>query len=196
MKIKLTNDDIRRYLDIETPQFPKYTTQLINLANQNAQGTRPRVVGQMSDLIQHCTGQTLAEWEQWYLERKPDAIRMATEKVLEMVKSLNDAMRKTDKQMVETWVRDLVIVKTFVGLRFQEAILKRGAEIRGMDYRLSDFVEESKGIDGYIGDVPVSIKPKTYKTKASLQEEIAAKIIYYEKVKNGIEVDYEEIEAE
>ena len=28
-------------------QFPKYTTQLINIASQNAQGTRPSVVGQM-----------------------------------------------------------------------------------------------------------------------------------------------------
>ncbi len=195
MKIKLTNDDIRRYLDIETPEFPKYTTQLINLANQNAQGMRPRVVGQMSELIQHCTGQTLAEWEQWHLKRKPDAIRIATEKVLEMVKSLSDAMEKIDKEMVERWVRDLVIVKTFVGLRFQEAILKRGAEMKGVDYRLADSVDESRGIDGYIGNVPVSIKPKTYRVKAALQERIAVKIIYYEKVKNGIEVDYEQIEA-
>lgn len=31
--------------------FPKYTTQIINIANQNAGGTRPKVVGQMSELI-------------------------------------------------------------------------------------------------------------------------------------------------
>ncbi len=29
--------------------------------------------------------------------------------------------------MVEQWVRDLVVVKTFAGLKFQEATLKRGA---------------------------------------------------------------------
>jgi len=34
--------------------FPKYTTQIINIANQNAQGTRPKVVGQMSELIEKC----------------------------------------------------------------------------------------------------------------------------------------------
>lgn len=195
MKIKLSNEEIRKYLEIDSPEFPRYTTQLLNLANQNAQGTRPRIVGQMSELIQHFTGQTLAEWEQWYLKRNPDAIRMATEKVLQMVENLRDAIGKIDRRMVEKWVRDLVIVKTFMGLRFQEAILKRGAEIKGVDYRLSDSAEESKGIDGYIGDVPVSIKPGTYKIKAALQEEIAVKIIYYEKVNNGIEVDYEQIEA-
>lgn len=195
MRIRLSNEEIREYLDIDSPDFPRYTTQLLNLANQNAQGTRPRIVGQMSELIQHFTGQTLAQWEQWYLERNPDAIRMATEKVLQMVENLRDAIEKIDRRMIEEWVRDLVIVKTFMGLRFQEAILKRCAEIEGVGYRLSDFAEESKGIDGYIGDVPVSIKPTTYKAKASLQEKIAVKMIYYEKVNNGIEVDYEKIEA-
>lgn len=191
MKIKLTNEDIRRYLDIETPEFPKYTTQLINLANQNAQGTRPGVVGQMSDLIQHFTGKTREEWERWYLKQKPDAIRAATEKVLGMVNNLRDAIDKIDSEMVEKWVTDLVIVKTFMGLRFHEAILKKGAELKGgVGWRLADETEESKGIDGYIGDIPVSIKPETYKTKLGLQEEISAKMVYYRKVKNGLEVDY------
>jgi hypothetical protein len=193
MKIKLNNEEIRKLLDIESPEFPIYTTQLMNLANQNAQGTRPKVVGQMSELIQHFMGQTLTEWEQWYLKRKPDAIRQATEKVLRMVENLKEAIEKIDRDMVERWVGDLVIVKTFMGLRFQEAILRKGAEIKGLDYHLSDFTEESKGIDGYIGTIPVSIKPDTYKMKSALQENIEVKTIYYEKVKNGIKVDYEQI---
>ena len=193
MKIKLSNDEIRKYLDIETHEFPTYTTQLMNLANQNAQGTRPKIVGQMSELIQHFTGKTLSEWEQWYLKEKPGAIKAATERILQMVNNLKNAIEKIDKEMVEEWVRDLVIVKTFMGLRFQEAILKKGAEIKGVDYSLSDSTEESKGIDGYIGNIPISIKPVTYKVKASLREDITVKTIYYEKIKNGIQVDYEEV---
>ncbi|MBI5360277.1 MAG: MjaI family restriction endonuclease [Planctomycetes bacterium] len=53
--------------------------------------------------------------------------------------------------------------------------------------------DESRGIDGYIGDVPVSIKPETYKTKQALPEQIQVKIIYYAKVDSGIEVDYGEV---
>lgn len=193
MKVKISNDEIRRYLDIEVPEFPTYTTQLLNLANQNAQGTRPKIVGQMSELIQHFSGKTLAEWERWYIEQKPDAIRNATERILQMIKNLKNAIDRIDREMVEEWVKNLVIVKTFMGLRFQEAILKRGAEIIGADYNLSDFEEESRGIDGYIGKIPVSIKPDTYKVKAALREEIAVKTIYYKKIKNGIEVDYGEI---
>jgi len=196
MKIKLSNEEIRKCLDIESLEFPRYTTQILNLANQNAQGTRPRVVGQMTELIQHFTGKTITEWEQWYLKRKPDAIKNATEKILYMVENLRVVIKKIDRDMIEQWVKDLVIVKTFVGLRFQEAILRKGAEIKNLDYRLSDFTEESKGIDGFIGGIPVSIKPETYKTKPALRENIEVKTIYYEKVKNGIQVDYEQIMSE
>lgn len=193
MKIKITIEEIRKYLDIETPEFPKYVAPLLNLANQYAQGTRPRVVGQMSELIQEFDGKTLSEWEKWYLKKKPDAIKNATEKILQKLEELKNSLNKIDKVMVEQWVRDLVIVKTFAGLRFQEAILKKGAELKGTNYQLAESGEESKGIDGYIGNIPVSIKPYTYEVKAALPEHIDIKIIYYRKIDDGIEVDYGEI---
>lgn len=84
-------------------------------------------------------------------------------------------------------------MKTFAGLRFQEAILKKSAEIKGTDYRFAEPDEESKGIDGYIGYIPVSIKPHTYTVKATLPEHIGVKIIFYKKIDDGIEVDYGEI---
>lgn len=193
MKVKISIGEIRKYLDIETPEFPKYVAPLINLANQYAQGTRPKVVGQMSELIQEFEGKTLSEWEKWYLEKKPEAVKNATEKILQKLNELKNSLNKIDRATVERWVRDLVIVKTFAGLRFQEAILKKGAEIKGTNYRLSEPDEESKGIDGYIGEIPVSIKPHTYDVKASLPEHIDIKIIYYRKVDDGIEVDYGEV---
>jgi len=193
MKIKLTNEAIRKSLEISKPEFPKYVRQIINLSNQNAQGTRPKVVGQLTDLIQEFTGRTLEEWEQWYLKRYPDAIKSAKEKILTMLENLKDTMNKIDEKMINEWVKDLVIVQTFIGLKFQEAILKKGAEIKGVEYKLSEKTEESQGIDGYIGGIPISIKPETYKIKKSLSEEIPAKIMYYKKVKNGIEVDYSEV---
>lgn len=193
MKLKISFEDIRKCLDIETPEFPKYVAPLINLANQYAQGTRPRVVGQMSELIQEFSGKTLSEWEKWYLEQKPDAIKAATEKILGMLKILKNTIDKIDETLVEQWVRDLVIVKTFAGLKFHEAILKKGAEMKGTDYRFAEPNEEAKGIDGYIGDIPVSIKPYTYRLKASLTENIGVSFIYYRKVRDGIEVDFGEI---
>jgi hypothetical protein len=193
LKIKLTNEAIRESLEIPKPEFPKYATQIINLANQNAQGTRPKVVGQLTDLIQEFTGRTLEEWEQWYVQRYPDAMENAKKKILSMIGNMKDTMNRIDADMVNVWVRDLVIVQTFLGLKFQEAILKKAAEIKEVDYRLAEKADESKGIDGYIGKIPVSIKPDTYKIKKSLREAIKVKMIYYKKTKNGIEVDYSEV---
>lgn len=48
-------------------------------------------------------------------------------------------------------------------------------------------------IDGFIGDLSVSIKPMTYKTKNALPENIVAKIIFYKKTKFGLEIDADAI---
>jgi len=192
-RIKIKNSEIKELLGSQPTEFPKYSTQIINLANQNAQGTRPAVVGQMSDLIQEFTGKSITDWEKWYLARHPDAIDKATEKISEMVENFRTVIDKIDRNMIEEWVKDLVIIKTFIGLKFQEAILSKTANLLNTSYCLADPSEESKGIDGYIGDLPVSIKPETYKIKKSLQENIIVKFIYYSKVKDGINVDLEEI---
>ncbi|HOC40250.1 MAG: MjaI restriction endonuclease [Bacteroidetes bacterium ADurb.Bin035] len=193
MKIKINNDDIRAYLDIEKINLDKYVSPLINLANQYAQGTRPKVVGQMSELIQQFNGKTISEWKQWYLANNPDAIENATKKIWTKIQELKGTINNINESDVEKWVEDLVIVKTFTGLKFQEVILKKAAEIKNTTYRLSNPDEESRGIDGFIGDIPVSIKPTTYKLESALKEQIEVKIIFYQKLKDGIEVDYGEI---
>lgn len=136
MKAKISIREILEYFDVETIDFPKYAAPLINLANQYAQGTRPKVVGQMTELIQEFRGKSLSEWERWYSGKNPEAIKNATKKILYKLKELKNSLNKIDQPMVEQWVRDLVIVKTFAGLRFQEAILKKGAYLKGTAYRL------------------------------------------------------------
>ena len=174
----------------KTVEFPKYTTQIMNLANQNSQGTRPKVVGQMSELIEQCPKDTYEEWVEWYSERMPKAIDEAAERVYDMVRNLASAITVIDKALVRKWVEDLVLTKTFVGFCFQESILKAISERKQVRYRRSTPEEESRFIDGYIGEVPVSIKPITYKTKNMLHENINVKLIYYEKLKDGIRVEY------
>jgi len=86
-------------------------------------------------------------------------------------------------------VRDLVVVKTYMGLKVQEIILQKVAEIRGEEYRLAMPGEEAKGIDGFVGDLPISIKPETYRQKSEMPETIGCRIVYYAKTNRGLEVD-------
>ena len=190
MKLKIKNNEIQEIIKGEIIEFPKYSTQLMNLANQNSQGTRPKVVGQLSDLIQEFVGNNIDDWEVWYLNKKPNAINDAVNKVYPMVEQLKSSIAKIDKRLVEKWVKDLVITKTFLGLKFQEAILKRVSEKMNTTYRLASKEEESTGVDGLIGNNPVSIKPLTYKTKMSLNESIDVPIIFYEKMKSGINIEF------
>lgn len=192
MKIKLSNDEIQTLLELPAPAFPKYSKQLINLASKTAQATRPKVVGKMTELIKQFTKQHWQEWEEWYLNKHPEAIATATEKIVLMLENLQNTMSQIDRELVTQWVRDLVIVKTFIGLRFQEAILKKISTHYKTTYRTASPQEESKGIDGYIGMEPVSIKPSTYQAMQGLSEEIDVPIIFYSKKKDGIVIEFDE----
>lgn len=196
MNYTLKNENIESYNESESYTFPKYTSQLINWANQNAQGTRPVVVGQMSELFPEFMSSdsemTIDGWRAWYIERYPDAFEKATDKIYAQVQNLRNAIPLIDRDMVKHWVDDLVIHKTFNGLYVQKAILASLAERTGDTYRLATPEEESKGIDGFVGSIPYSIKPDTYKTMGRLSEIINVKMIYYTKTKTGLKIEVED----
>ena len=62
-KFQLNNAELASAVSGRSPEFPKYTTQIMNLANQNAQGTRPKVVGQMTELFREFGGKSFSEWD-------------------------------------------------------------------------------------------------------------------------------------
>src|SRR5690625_3891890 len=115
MKLNIKLEEARELLTGENYNYPKYTTQLMNLANQNSQATRPRNVGQLSDLIHEFKGNKLEEWKEWYLEKYPNTIDEATNKVFKMIKNLEKSIAQIDEEMVRKWVKELIIVKTFSG---------------------------------------------------------------------------------
>ncbi len=196
MNFNIKNEELESLNESKNTVFPKYTSQLINWANQNAQGTRPKVVGQLSDLFPEYQSQaeevTIADWEEWYIQRYPNAVENATDKIYAQVQNLKEAIQLIDRDMVKSWVEDLVITKTYNGMYFQKAILAKLAEIKGLNYRLATPNEESVGIDGYVGNIPYSIKPDTYKTMNRLSERIEVKMIYYTKTKTCLKIEVEE----
>lgn len=196
MIYKLKNEQIQDYNNSESYTFPKYTSQLINWANQNAQGTRPKVVGQMSELFPEFVKTSehllIKHWKHYYISQYPNAIENATDKIYAQIENLREAIQLIDRDMVEKWVEDLIINKTFNGMYFQKAILASLAELKNTCYRLATPAEEAKGIDGFVGDTPYSVKPDTYKTMGRLSESIDVKMIYYTKTKTGLKIEVED----
>ena len=194
-KFKISNDEVANLSNAPHYEFPKYVTQFINLANSNAGGTRPKVVGQMSELVKEFDGKSIDEWIAWYTERYPNAINDATEKVWTMYETMKGAFNTITKDMVENWVKDLVYGKTYCGIRFQTAIISAIANQLNKDWREANPDEEAKGIDGFIGGKPLQIKASTYKLEAHLSEVIDVPIVYYDKKKDGISIEYNPIDC-
>jgi len=201
--IKLTEEEREQLVAEIDPEFPKYTTQVMNTANQNSQGTRPRVVGQLSEIIEEYKEEypegNFEDWEEFYYDEYDGKKRIedATQKIFEMVVKMREATKEIDEEMLQRWVEDLVLYKTYTGLgRNEEAIFEKLAEEYGIEYSRSTPEEESKGIDGYLGDQAVSIKPDTYRQKSRLQEDIQAPIVYYEgyKTNNSLKLHLDELD--
>lgn len=196
MNYKLNNEAIEAFNNSPDFEFPKYTTQLINLANSNAGGTRPTVVGQMSDLFPQYIASTdevsILGWKEWYMRSHPHALDRAEAKIKGHIENLRNALSMVDEQMIRNWVEDLVINKTFNGMYVQKAILASLAKRKNTDYRLATPAEEAQGIDGYVGGKAYSVKPDTYKAMGRLPEYIDVTMIYYTKTKTGLKIEVEE----
>jgi hypothetical protein len=193
---KLSNEKIMKLSNASEFHFPKYTSQIINWANQNAQGTRPKVVGQMSDIIQEFNGQSISEWISWYNDKMPNAINDATDKIYDMVDNIRKAAEQIDKKMVREWVMDLIYTKTYCGLKVQQIVISYIADIMNKSWRLATKEEESKNIDGYIGECPIQIKSSSYKVENHLGQNIEIPIVYYEKKKDSLYIEYDITEIE
>jgi hypothetical protein len=193
LRFSVPQIEVREALDCpEAPKFPKYVAPLLNMANQFSQATRPRHVGQQSDLVREFDGETLIEYRAYYNKRHPKAVKQAAKKVHAMLRLMRQAINSVTPDMVERWVEDLVVDKSFVGLKAQDALVAMVAERLGEEWRASTAQEESQGIDAYIGERPVSVKPSTYRqTRAAKQEVIDADFLFYEKTTAGFEVDFE-----
>ena len=113
-KFKISNDEVAGLSNAPRYEFPKYVTQVINLVNSNAGGTRPKVVGQMSELIKEFDGRSVDEWIEWYTERYPDAVSDATKKIWDMYETMKPAFNAITKEIVENWVKDLVLWKNIL----------------------------------------------------------------------------------
>jgi hypothetical protein len=187
-------DELANILKLKTPKFPKYVSPFINMTNTYSRATRPKGVGQLSELIKDSGAETEKKWRNWYIKKYPDKIKIATKKNYEKMKEIIANISKIKKSQINVWVEDLVITKTFIGLKIEEAILKWLAKNTGRKYKRSNPNQESRGIDGWIGNTSISVKPISFKNNKHLRDEIHADIIvFYNKKKSKIEISFNDV---
>lgn len=202
-EFRISEEERERLVAEDVEEFPfdtpKYTTYLLNPAINLSQSNRPHVVGQMSDVVEefrhkHPEG-TFEDWVEYYHDEYDGEARLeeATEMAYPMVNKMRKAFEQINKEMTHNYVRDLVLFKTYEGFDIQEAVLKKLGEMYDEEVSRATAEDESKGIDGYIGDQPVQVKPDTYKD--NLQEKIEVPIVFYDENKSNkaMRVDISEL---
>ncbi len=190
-KLFVSFGELRDLLEVPPPNWPTYVAPLLNLANRYAGATRPRVVGQMSALMDEFQGRTLDEWAAWYQERHPQAIQRACELIRKKLEEFKGVLDSITDAMIRAWVEDLLLAKTFLGLRYQEAILKAVATCLGVPYRLASPAQEARGVDGVVGGTEVSIKPRSWQGQVIEREALEGVLIPYEKKDKGLEIEFD-----
>ncbi|WP_178918116.1 MjaI family restriction endonuclease [Natronomonas gomsonensis] len=202
-EFRISEEERERLVAEDVDEFPfdtpKYTTYLLNPAINLSQSNRPEVVGQMSDIIEefrkeHPDG-TFEDSVEFYFEEYNGEKRLekSAEKAYPMVEKMRNAFEQIDEEMTRRYIRDLVLFKTYEGFDIQETILRKLGDMYDVEVRRATASEESKGIDGYIGEQAVQIKPNTHKD--NLQEEFDAPIVYYDenKTNKAMTVDISEL---
>ena len=153
-------------MQLNRPYFPKYLYSLINKINDITKATGTKKIGHLHVYYGQKKFRSVNEWREWYNKKHPKAIKEAVDIIYNaMREGMGGTPRRNLKKYIKIFIEDLVYNKTFTGLKFQEAIIKKIAEIKNKEFRIGTAKEDSSGIDAHIGCIPISIKPETCNVK-------------------------------
>lgn len=144
-------------------EFPLYSKPILNIATQNSKATQVKNVGSMKDQwMQFMTtrGRSVNDWETWYMANGgPEKIDRATDKLYEMLCKMPVDHAVFTRDLANLYILDLVINKTHYGMSGEYHAVLAAAAYFNLPHRFSTAEEESQGIDAWIGDRPVQVKP-------------------------------------
>ncbi len=153
-------------MQLQKLNLPKYLYSFINKANDISKATSAKKIGHLHVYYDQKKFRSLNEWKNWYNKKHSNAIKEAVNTIYNVMKEgIGGTPRRNLRKYIRIFVEDLVYNRTFTGLKIQEAILTKMAEMKNKNYKWSSGKEDLSGIDGYIGNIPVSIKPDSSEMK-------------------------------
>ena len=155
---------IKRILNKKDIDYPLYMYGVINHANKTKGATRPCNVGKMHNLIKEYQPKSLSQWKKMYNESHPDSVTIVKGKILDFLSDIGFSryiIKKKYSFYIDEFINNLLFEQTYSGLKIQEIIIEKISKMMKKSYTWSTGKDDSKGIDGYIGKIPVSIKPKS-----------------------------------
>lgn len=156
----------KKVLEKRTIDYPLYYYSYINATNGMSSATRSNRIGKLHSLFKQRKCRSLGEWKRYYNSKHPGAVEKAIDTLsITIGKGMGINARRKYKKYIRLFVENLVFNQTYTGLKIQEVILTKISNVTKKSYRWSTSKEDSAGIDGFIGGIPVTIKPETSKQK-------------------------------
>jgi len=167
--LKLTAKHFNSITKKDRCEFPLNSKPILNIATQNSQATRPAIVGSMKDFFTEFLatgGKTVDQWETWYKAHKDKNGNDGHQRIVAATDKLHAYLNKMPldhavftRDIAEKYLLDLIINKTHYGMSGEYHSVVAAAKYFGKEYRFSTAEEESQGIDAWLGDCPVQVKP-------------------------------------
>jgi hypothetical protein len=149
-----------------------------------------------------------SEWNTMYIKRNKVKIKKAINGIIERLEEGFQygvygglAVTKKQKEKMITRVREYAYLflkyDSYHGLVIQEACIIFAAKKLDKRFRHSSDEVDSKGVDGHLNSIPVSVKPKNFKfSKYAGLKAVGVPTIEYKNNKNGtIEIDITELKG-
>jgi hypothetical protein len=184
MKKSIENSETKALEILKGVKFSEHISHFLNYANRYGYGTRDDVVGFTSNMIREYEPTSLEEWKKKHLLKYRNWRSKARKRIKSKLNEYSQIINSIDDKIIDDWIEDLVYLKTYQGYRIEKLIrLHLGREYNAYT-RKPTVDEEKKGIDGYVGECPISVKPKGYPRK-NLKENLNGVLILYE-LKSGV----------
>lgn len=187
--LEITSGEVDALNTIPLRRFDTYVPSLLNKINAWAKATNKENVGHLNELIIIHGNSGYAKWRRYYLKSHKKKLDRAVTLIAQKLKNVKKALNSIDENTMTAYVEDLVLAKTYRGFRIQQLIFKEIKKQYHVRFKPATTKDESKGIDGYLNDEPVSVKPVSYKKQTQLQESHDIPIVYYKFTAQHIEVD-------
>ena len=163
--IKLTNKDFQPVVLRDRYEFPLYAKPILNIATQNSQATRVKIVGSMkeqfTDFLKQSGEKGVKDWENFYNDHCDglNKIEQSANKVWEMLSKMPVDHSVFTLDLCRMYIEDLAYNKTHFGMSGEYYSVLASAKYFDLPHRFSNAEEEAQGIDAFIGDYPVQVKP-------------------------------------
>ncbi|WP_440769352.1 MjaI family restriction endonuclease [Natronorubrum sp. DTA28] len=189
--LQISKDERRRIAVGQELEYPRYTTKIMNLACHTAQATSRGSVGSLDEILKEFEAEypdgTFEDWVDYYDERYNGEVKVqrAAKKTHDMVENMREAVDLITYGMVEQWVEDLILYKSYMGFDAREVIIpKLGNELQ-VGSRLANPEEMAEGISGYLGEQPIALRSAKHDEGPAMYNETDVPVIYYEETNSG-----------